>query len=122
MNILIKLIDGFSIAEKRSSLYYLGRYIKQAEIFVNYEKDIFEDGINSLPSDAVKSLTIKMIVSIEQTSKKKAAEFDDDEYQYWMDQITEVEETLDPIPNEEQVKSAKEQITLFITPNNKTQI
>ena len=117
MKELIKILKDYSIAEKRSSLYYLGRYIKQAEAFEEYKKDIFEDDPNSIPSEAIKTLTLNMIEIIELSAKKKASQFNDDEYIYWMDRIAEIEDSIDPEPSDEQMKNALENLSKFDTPD-----
>jgi hypothetical protein len=116
MKELEQLLEGYNAAEKRSSLYYLSRYIKQAEAFENYQKDIFEDDIHSAPNETIRSLTINMINLIEKTALKKASEFNKEEFYYWMDQIAEIENNIDPKPNDEQVKNALDQLSKFDTP------
>ena len=116
MEEILNLLDGFTIAEKRSSLYYLGRYLKQAESFIDYQKDIFEDDEESEPSEEVKNLTINLINVIEKITEKKASEFSDFEYLQWMERIAEIEDNLDPKPNEDQIKTAMKNLEGFDVP------
>lgn len=120
MKDLEKLLEGYSTTEKRSSLYYLSRYVKQAETFEDYKKDIFEDDIDSIPTEAIKSLTINMIELIEKTAMKKASEFNESEFYYWMDKIAEIENDIDPEPNDEQINKALEQLNEFDKLKSKT--
>ncbi|WP_339880641.1 hypothetical protein [uncultured Algoriphagus sp.] len=121
MKDLKNITEGFPIADIRSSLYYLGRYIKQAETFENYEKDIFEDGINSEPSIEVKELTKSMIEFVEKKADKKASKFNDDEFHFWMSSIAEFEENIDPEISQSKIEDAMRQIELFELPKkNKT--
>ncbi|WP_034893745.1 hypothetical protein [Gillisia sp. Hel_I_29] len=112
-----KITQGFSIPEIRSALYYLSRYIKQAEKFEDYKKDLFEDGINSAPKQEIKDLTKNLIASVEKTADKKASKFTNDEFYFWMDNISEFEDSLDPKISESQIENAIRQINLFESPN-----
>ena len=116
MTTLESLLKGYSIFEQRSALYYLGRYIKQADVFEDYKKDIFVDGIESTPSEEVKSLTYNMIAFIEKNADKKASEFTDGEFHFWMDKIAEVEDNIDIEPSEEQVQKAINELNSFKVP------
>ena len=71
--IIAKAIEGKSREDARSCLYYTARYIKQAENFDRYEKDIFEDEEHNLPSALVHEMTLQLIKAIEEkeiTSKE----------------------------------------------------
>ncbi|WET03849.1 hypothetical protein [Flavobacterium sp. YJ01] len=121
MENLEDIIKELSIPDTRSSFYYLGRYLKQAEYFADYEKDIFVDEEESAPNEIVKSTTLKMINFIEKEANKKASEFTDEEYIYWTDIINEIEGNLDPIPNENLIKKAIDEIGNFNSPLKKTE-
>ncbi len=116
MNNLSNYLKDFQTAEKRSALYYLFRYIKQAKAFKNYQKDIFEDGVESVPNEKIKSLTLKMADHIEITAGKKASEFTNEEFLYWIDTIAELENNIDEEPDEEQMQKAIDQLKNFDIP------
>ncbi|MFN4248245.1 MAG: hypothetical protein ACK4EY_11005 [Flavipsychrobacter sp.] len=116
MTTIENLIKDYTISEQRSSLYYLGRYIKQADAFENYKKDIFVDGIESIPSKKVISLTYELIALVEETANKKASQFSEDEFYFWMDKIAEIEDNIDFKPSEEQIQKAITEINNFENP------
>jgi len=116
MEALNKILETYDRFEKRSALYYLTRYIKQAKIFNDYKKDIFIDGIESNPSEKVQHLTLQMIDIVEDIAKKKAIDFTDKEFLYWMDTIAELEDNIDTEPSEEQIQKALNEIRKFEVP------
>jgi len=119
MRTLEGLLESYNLFEKRSALYYLGRYIKQADIFENYEKDIFVDGEGSDPDERVKLLTLRLIEHIERTANKKASQFNEDEFYYWMDYIAKIEDSIDYAPNEKTIEKALEELDKFRFPKGK---
>jgi hypothetical protein len=116
MEEIFNLLENLTIAEKRSCLYYLGRYIKQADSFENYQKDIFEDDIESEPSEEVKNITLNLILVIENIAGKKASDFSEDEFIFWMNKIAEIEDNIDPQPSDEQIKNAIKNLDGFKIP------
>lgn len=116
MNELQSIVSKVSVSDARSAFYYLGRYLKQASFSDEYQKDIFDDGLESSPSEMVKKLTIKLVEFIEANQKKKCFELSDEEYFYWMDLIDNVESQLDPIPSEELVEIADKSIEELTPP------
>lgn len=110
------LLIGLIIAEQRSVLYYATRYIKQAETYENYKKDLFEDGLESQPSDKIKLITLEMIELIEIIAGKKASEFSEQEFYYWMDKIAELEDSLDKELDSEKLQKAIDELSKFETP------
>lgn len=120
MNNLQSIVSNVAVLDARSAFYYLGRYLKQAEFSDEYQKDIFDDGLESSPSEAVKKLTFKLIEFIETSQNKKCFKFSDEEFLHWMDLIDHVESQLDPIPSEELVKLADKSIEELTTPKMNT--
>jgi hypothetical protein len=114
------IIAKAPLSDARDSLYYVSRYLKQAPSFSEYEKDIFEDGDNSEPSDEVRELTRTLILFIERTARKNAEDFDDETYMEWVDQITTVEKELDPEPSGEEIIRATEFIEKMLIPTLKS--
>lgn len=110
------VIAGYEISDARAAFYYLSRYLKQADYFEIYEKDYFEDDFQSAPSEVAKSLTFSLIEFIEGSAGKKAAEFSEEEYMYWMDVIDLVESQLDPEPSKEVKDSAESAINELFLP------
>lgn len=117
MDELKNILETSDKFEKRSALYYLTRYVKQAKIFHNYKKNIFIDGIESNPSEKVKIVTLKMIEFIEESANKKAVDFSHEEFLYWMDLIAELEDSIDTEPSEDQIQKALNAIQKFETPS-----
>jgi hypothetical protein len=111
------LLIGLVVSEKRSVLYYATRYIKQAETFEKYKKDLFEDALDSQPSEKIKSMTLEMIELIEKLADKKASGFSEQEFYYWMDQIAELEDSLDEELDSERLQKALDELSKFETPN-----
>lgn len=116
METIEKILEDYILSEKRSALYYLTRYIKQVKVFKNYEKDIFVDDKNSSPTEKVKALTLNLIDFIEKVANKKAIEFDEKEFFFWMDTIADIEDNLDKEPNETQVQNALKTLDNFESP------
>ncbi len=116
MKELKNIIENHSMSDARSAFYYLSRYLKQASFYDEYQKDIFEDGVESMPSEVVKNLTLKMIDLIEDSQGKKSANFTDDEYMQWMNKIDAVESQLDPSPTELQLNAIEDIINELIPP------
>lgn len=116
MNGIKQIIKKFEIADSRAAFYYLSRYLKQAEYYEKYQKDIFEDDFQSTPSQLVKDITLCLIEFIEKQQNKKAKDFSNGEYIFWMEQIDEIESTLDPNPSSEQIRSAERIIESISSP------
>jgi len=117
METLKNSLNAYDRFEKRSALYYLTRYIKQAKIFNKYKKDIFIDGLESYHSEKVQNLTLEMIDIIEDVAKKKAIDFTDKEFNYWMDTIAELEDNIDIELSEELTQKALNEILNFKIPS-----
>jgi|GEM_PF-1177405 hypothetical protein len=109
-----EIICKNSIADLRSAFYYLSRFLKQASISDEYNKDFFEDDSPFVPSERVKSLTADMITIIESFQGKKTSLFTDDEVLYWMDSINDAESNLDPVLTPD--KKAKVEIIISDLP------
>ncbi|WP_351008804.1 hypothetical protein [Shewanella sp. S1-58-MNA-CIBAN-0166] len=107
MKKFIELIEGAETSDARSAFYYLGRYLKQAEHYWRYEKDFFEDDYQSKPSEEAKALTFSLIDFIEEYENKKANDFTDEQYIFWVEKLDEVESKLDPEPTKEQIEVAR---------------
>lgn len=117
MKDLRPLLKDKPFVEIRESLYYLGRYVKQAASFEKYSKDIFEDAQNSEPSAIVKALTQNLIVYIEKVENKQAKNLTDDEVIFWLDHINEIEENLDPELPDSSIKGALDSLEGFSEPD-----
>lgn len=119
MKQIFDIIQENSIPDIRSSFYYLGRYLKQADSFEEYQKDIFEDDEKSRPSELVKALTLRLIEAIEQLAGKKAKYFEDAEYLHWINIIDNIEENLDPTPDSKLLDKATSELSSFEPPDKK---
>ncbi|HFQ5295213.1 hypothetical protein [Vibrio vulnificus] len=117
MNSLKNIVEKHEVSDARNAFYYLSRYLKQAAFYEEYQKDIFEDGYRSEPSEKSKELTLCMIEFIETAQQKKANEFSDTEYLYWMGKISEVESSLDPEPSFEIIEAAESAIDDIFFPS-----
>lgn len=112
-----EIIEGVGALDARSAFYYLGRYLKQAEHYSRYEKDFFEDDYQSKPSEEAKKLTFVLIDFIESHQGKKASEFTDEEYIFWVEQLDDAESKLEPEPTKDQIETANSVINeLFQSP------
>ncbi|WP_423147689.1 hypothetical protein [Rubrolithibacter danxiaensis] len=121
MQNLEEILSGYDAVSKRSALYYLTRYVKQAAVFHEYEKDIFVEAHGSEPSDEIKALTIKLIEAVEKKAGKKAKDFSDEEFGNWMDTISDIEDGIDEEPSQEQIAKALSELDRFSIPTNKEQ-
>lgn len=119
MHNLEDFLFGFEAFSKRSALYYLTRYIKQAAIFHEYQKDIFVEAHGSEPSEEVKALTINLIEAVEKNAKKSAKDFSEEELNYWMDTISDIEDRIDEEPTEQQISNALAELDRFSIPIDK---
>lgn len=119
MQNLEEFLLGFETSIKRSALYYLTRYIKQAAIFHEYQKDFFVDAHGSEPSDEIKALTINLIEVVEKNAEKGANDFSEEEFGYWMDAISDIEDRIDKEPTEQQISNALAELDKFSIPVNK---
>ena len=115
MEQITKFVETYAVEEARSAFYYLSRYLKQAEYYSTYEKDIFEDDDRSKPSAAAKELMQKILKYIEVTQGKNAAEFSTDEYLHWMQIIDDVETALEPELTEDELETTQEIIENMTT-------
>lgn len=111
-----KLIEGFEAADARSALYYVSRYIKQAESFDEYKKDIFEDERQSAPSQAVRSLAVIIIKAIEAHEGSKAADVAFDRIVELLDHISSVERNLGFEFTDAELASAEEFTSGIVPP------
>lgn len=89
-----QILESLSSEDARSSLYYTARYIKQAESFDRYEKDIFEDEQHNAPSELVRESTLRLIEAIETSEGVHAEQFDDEAVVRLLDVITSLEASL----------------------------
>lgn len=114
------ILAGETPFDTRSALYYLGRYLKQAEYYEKYKKDFFDDDYQSKPSEKIKDITSQLIHFIELYEKKKASNFTDKEFMFWIEQINEIESNLEPELEEKQIILAESIINdLFKSPQKK---
>lgn len=120
MKLLNDHLMHLTTSDARSALYYLSRYLKQAAFFKSYRKDVFEDDLRSVPSEAVRSATLAMISSIEQFEGTPALKFDDATYSKWMAAVRGIENGLDPDPTEAALQRAREFVNSIEIPSPKT--
>ncbi len=119
MQAIEELLKEFDAATQRAALYYLTRHIKQAAIFNEYQKNIFMEASDSEPSKEVKELTLTLIEVVEKTAGKKANEFSRVEFETWMDNIADIEDTIDDEPEAQQVHKAISELEKFSIPSQK---
>jgi len=99
-------LTDYTNIDIRESLYYLGRFLKQAESFENYSKDIFDDAFQSEPNQRIKDLTRTLINKIEEFEGKLIKDFNDNEVHYWMNHIDEIESNLEEDSSETSINNA----------------
>jgi hypothetical protein len=110
---------GLSSSDARSALYYLSRYLKQAALFAEYGKDIFDDDQRAAPGPAVKQSTLAMIALVEQSEGAPAARFDDDTYFRWADHVEAIEGAIQANPSPEEVARAAQFLESIVLPDHK---
>ncbi len=110
---------GLSPIDARAALYYLSRYLKQAALFEDYAKDIFDDDERAAPTDDVRGRTLQMIEYIEAAEGATAAEFDDDTYIRWTREVQRVESTLEDEPSPEEVARATQFLDAMVLPDKR---
>lgn len=120
MKAIFEIIEKHELSEARSAFYYLSRYLKQAEHYDEYEKDLFVDDFYSAPSEIEKKLTLELIKVIEDASGKRASELTDKEYADWMNVINEIESSLDPAPSTSVIESAEATLANISSPKAKS--
>lgn len=121
MKAIIEIIEKHELSEARSAFYYLSRYLKQAEHYDEYEKDLFVDDYYGAPSEIEKKLTLGLINLIEDISGKRASNFTGKEYGEWMDVINEIESSLDPAPSNSVIESAEATLANISSPIAKSE-
>ncbi len=92
--VIAQTLQSLNPEDARSVLYYIARYIKQAESFSNYEKDIFEDEQHNAPSGLVRKTTIRLIEEIEAREGMRAQQFNGETVIRLLDEITSLETSL----------------------------
>jgi len=100
------LLMNVDAAISRASLYYAGRYIKQAAYFKTYNKDIFDDERRSLPDVKVRELTLEIISAVEGYVGFPATEFPLPLAIDILDVVTAIEDGLGPPPTEGELNAA----------------
>jgi hypothetical protein len=104
------IVSGRDAKTVVDAIYYVGRYIKQAEHLGELEKDIFEDDERSEPTQEVKDLAWEIIAAVEEEVGMPAAEFDESTLINVMDQLAEAEAALTNDLTPDQLKEVKEVI------------
>lgn len=120
MRNLEEFLLEYNTSDKRSILYFLGRYLKQAEAFEKYEKDVFDDVAESMPTEDIRSKTMEIVSFIETAVGKRSSNFTTDELLFWMDKIAEIEDTIDVEPSESTVQRAQDELIKFDLPKTTT--
>lgn len=106
MNTIAKLLSKKTVSEARSALYYLSRYLKQANHFEKYKKDIFEDAIRDYPDQETIDLTWAIVSAIETEQGISVTAFDDSIYKKWANEVARWENSLDPEPSPAELEAA----------------
>jgi hypothetical protein len=112
-------LSTLTASDARATLYYLSRYLKQADQFEKYGKDFFVDEELSAPSDAVKAQTYLIIEVIERFEGLPASKFDDPTYEKWAAHVGQLESELQPEPTELQRERAMEFVDAISYPKPK---
>lgn len=88
------IIAELSPEDGRACLYYVARYVKMANKFFEYEKDVFEDDGHNVPTAKIRELTYRVVKEIEAELGLQAEEFNDDTVIQLLDRITDLETNL----------------------------
>lgn len=111
-----KLFDDCSEYTSRAALYYAARYMKQAEHFDLYKKDIFSDlGEGSFAED-VRELVSKVVGYFEAREGMSAREIKDERFIKVMAEIAQMERSLGGALTDEQVAISKNFIASMTFP------
>ena len=102
------IISGKDAKTVVDAIYYVGRYIKQADHLSEFEKDIFEDDERSEPTQEVKDLALAIVAAIEAEVGMPAADFDDSTLIDVMDQLAEAEAALTNDLTPDQLKEVED--------------
>ncbi|ESY64813.1 MULTISPECIES: hypothetical protein [Mesorhizobium] len=111
------LIDAVDVADARSSMYYVIRYIKQAKYFKEYGKDIFEDEHHSAPSPHVRRIALEIIAVIEKHEGMPASALEESKVIELLDYITSIEGGLSTEFSDEELAAAVEFNSNIVSPN-----
>lgn len=96
MNYLRQIIAEYEPSKARAALYYVSRYVKQAEYFDKYKKDIFDDVEESAPTEETWKLSVRMIEAIEEEEDAKVADLPDQRASELLDGLIALEDELVP--------------------------
>ncbi|EJL51627.1 hypothetical protein PMI09_04417 [Rhizobium sp. CF122] len=110
------MISNISQPDARSAIYYVSRYVKQAEYFEKYKKDVFEEVYESAPSEDIWSLAVAMISAIESEEGAKIAELSDQRNLELLEELLAIEDELVPEPSSREAGDAEEFIKRMETP------
>ena len=102
-----KLVEGIEVADVRAAVYYVSRYIKQADTFDEYSKDIFEDEERSTPNQPVRRLAVDIIKAIEAHERMKAAGINFERVVEILDELTAFERDLISVSDAELAAAAE---------------
>jgi hypothetical protein len=116
--IIAQILEPLSPEDARSVLYYIARYIKQAESFDDYEKDIFEDEQHNAPSGLVREMTRRLIEAIEARENMRAQEFNDKTVIRLLDEITSLETRLSPELSEAELERGASLAAAMLPPTH----
>lgn len=115
-----EVLDRVSLEDARACLYYAGRYIKQADHFNKYKKDVFEEEGRSTVTDQVRDLTLRLVGEIEAREGRSADVFDDETVIRLLDEISSVEDGLVPELTEAESARARALSIQMVPPESKT--
>jgi hypothetical protein len=117
MNRIIKIIRGYSTKDALDALYYVARFIKQADSISKHDKDFFEDDYRSVPSEEARALSMKLIEVIEAKEGKPAAHFDNAKAIKILRELTSAEEALELTFTSAEEEGAREAIKTMTIPS-----
>lgn len=113
---ILDIEPGLKTEDMRSVLYYVSRYIKQAESFERYGKDFLEDEFQSLPSNFVRRVSLALIKFIEDREGLPASQFNDEATVRILAEIAEAEASLVAPASDAEVRIAEEFYNGIIRP------
>lgn len=114
-----KILETCTPEEIRACLYYAARHFKQANS-EDYDKDIFEDEEQNLPSEFIIKKTIEYIKEIEAREGMPAKDFDEGTFIRLMNEITLIESNLSIDLTDEEVSRGAKLAAEMAPPTNKS--
>jgi hypothetical protein len=111
-----QILAGRDSSEARAIIYFLIRYFKQARFLAKKGKDIFEDVFDRTPNAATRAATRSAIAALEAEIGQSASNFDEKTTGDVLNELTKLEDDLQPEFSSEELKEAEAFLGRLRTP------